>query len=491
MTAPTIDKLRAYLPLKTLTADGQSLTVFTATGASTAAILYSATLNQADATWNGALGFFKGDTLTAGLRGCFFHVRVSVAGYAIPAENLPVVPQAGDTFSLALGGNYRSSQEAFGLECDDALPELIEVAGANITGLVVKKASPMLGTGTLAIHYNSGAQTLTAKMGAGAYGTAVDASGNLSDVSLFIDADSGWVRVDCTAASLPVGDADDSWVLTQPKETFTPDIEGYEGETYGKVRYRLEVLTNTDPLTDMVDLEVYSDKPSGADTVIAAGQSLALVAANLVVSDATGWPLTGFWLYNSTKNDCRYVPSRSGNTLSVAAANPWMIAHWGAGTTSPVVGDVVTQSGKVAYVVDVYSSSAPFTCLFYRCSGQFSAGAYANTRGLTFWLNAVYSYGQRGLTAVAWEEGDTLQLMSDVDLLTEKPVAPATAFRTQATETVIGVGMQLFAHRPAGSPLALGTLRPGELVGVWRREWIPPEHVTRVGVSTDTAFNWS
>jgi len=417
MTAPTIDKLRAYLPCKHITSDGGALALCYVLSGSTAALIRSYDWSGA----TGAIGFFSPTTSTVALRGIFFHVRSNAISYQAELdENLPAVPQNTDTFYYFIGGANRSSTEAFALLVDDALPELFPAVSSGITGLVLKKASPMLGIGTLAIHYDSGAQTLAAKMGVGAYGTAVDASGNLSDVSLFIDADAGFVRVDCTAASLPVGDADDSWVLTQPKATFTPDIGGYE-TVLGKTRYRLEVVRNEDSLNNMVDLSVFTDKPAGSSTTVAAGGSLGSGAGTLDVDDASTWPTGGTWIYNSTRNNCRFMFSRSGN------------------------------------------------------AGSFSA----------------MPSGLRGFSYAGWAEGDSLEPMSDVDLGVDGPKYIEPYYVNPGSETTAPSGIGFTHHATLATARSIGTLRPSESCGIWRREVIVAGHTTRESISTDTNYNWS
>src|SRR5437660_1396873 len=118
MPPATIDKLRAYLPTRTISADGQALPQYTVTAGSTSVFL-NATLNVPAAGYlNGAIGWFDGNTSTTGLRGAFFHVQSSTTGQVILAKNLPAVPQVGDTFRLVLGGGYRSAQEAFGMSAN-------------------------------------------------------------------------------------------------------------------------------------------------------------------------------------------------------------------------------------------------------------------------------------------------------------------------------------------------------------------------------------
>lgn len=496
MPAPTIDKLRAYLPLKTLTADGQALPTHTATASSTSVVLDATTLFQSDNYWTGAVGWFKGDTTTAALRGVFFHVKTSTGNKITLAKNLPAVPATGDTFQVILGGNWRSTQEAFGLLVGGKLPELETVAGVNITGLTVRKASPMLGAVTLTVRYDFAADTLAAKIGAGAYGTPVSAAADLTDVPLFVESDAAWVRVSTVAASLPGATQTDTWSLTQPKGTFTPDYEGYETVDGGggKVRYRLEVVKNVDPLNTMVDPRVYSDKPSGAATTIAGGQSLGTGAGDVGVTDASTWPAAGFWVLNTTKNDCRYILSRSGNTLSAAAANDWVTLGWSAGSgSSPQRGSTLTMANPPSascVIVDFPSSN---TLLGKLSTAGWATGA-ANHGGGWITVTTV-SYGLRGFAAVAWAAADAIELMSDVDLASVTPNQVTPQFSSPSTESIQPTSDSGFLHAASqAASLSINTgleLRPNDLAGVWRREWIVDDHQARADISTDTIYSWS
>src|SRR5690606_25836744 len=136
MATPTADKLRVYFPSLYLSADGQALPQYTADAGGTLSTLVDAALTQADDYWNGALGWFEGNTLTPDLQGQFFHVKdFDAASHTLTlSRDLPAVPQAGDTYRLVLGGNWRSSIETFGMLVGGVLPERKPVNGVQITG---------------------------------------------------------------------------------------------------------------------------------------------------------------------------------------------------------------------------------------------------------------------------------------------------------------------------------------------------------------------
>jgi len=322
MTTPTADKLRIYFASKYLSADDDAITQQTADAGGSVSTIVDAALTQANDYWNGAVGWFDGDTTTVALQGVFFHVRDfdAATDTLTLAKNLPAAPAAGDTYRLVLGGNWRSSQECFGMTAGGDLPELVAVTGSNITGLTLKKCSALLGAGTLTVFYDQSEDELKIKMtGDADYGAALDVSGNVTDGIVFCEDGQSWLQVDTVAASLPVGDQTDTWTLAYPERTFSPDYEGYEGSA-GKTRYRLAVVKNTDGAETMVGLAVYAAVPAGTATTVGAGESLGTVEGSFAATDASDWPAASFWIKNTTVDDCRYVKYRSGNTLYCAAA---------------------------------------------------------------------------------------------------------------------------------------------------------------------------
>jgi hypothetical protein len=320
MTTPTADKLRIYYPSKYLTADNQAITQQTADAGGSVTTIVDAALTQANDYWNGAVGWFDGATTTVALQGIFFHVTdfIAASDTLVLSKELPAAPAAGDTYRLVLGGNWRSTQECMGMLAGGVQPELISVTGTNITGLVITKISPMLGAGTLSVSYDDTLELLYIKMGSGNYGVGLDVSGDVTAGIVMDENDTGWIQVNVTSGSLPGSDQVDTFTLTIPEATLTPDYEGAE-TTAGKTRYRLEVIKNTDATETMVGVEVWDEKPSGTDTTIASG-TLTTAAGSFVATDASDWPVRSFWVKNTTKTDCRYVKYRSGNTIYCSAS---------------------------------------------------------------------------------------------------------------------------------------------------------------------------
>ena len=347
MATPTADKLQTYFPSRYLVADGQALTQYSVDSAD-ARTITDADLTQATGYWDGAIGFFDADTLTADLQACFFHVKEfdEATDTLTLSRDLPAVPQAGDTFRLVLGGNYRSSQECFGLAVGGQIPELQPVACTNVTGVTITKASGLLGECNIYVSYDATLDELYLRRDGEENGVGLDVSSDLTDEIIFSQDAQGYLRVDVTAASLPVGNASDIFTLTCPEAVFTPDFEGYETAegTGGKVRYRLEVLRNEDTVDTMVDLQVYSGKPTGGPTTITSSQSLTPDAGEFTVGEVTDWPTRSFWVKNTTRNDCRYINYRSGTTLYAAAAGSglrgYTAVNWEQADNVAVMSDV-------------------------------------------------------------------------------------------------------------------------------------------------------
>jgi hypothetical protein len=506
MPTPTADRLRVYFPSKNLAADGDALSQLVADAGGSLTTIVDAALTQADDYWNGAIGWFDGNTPTAALQGQFFHVKDfdAATDKLTLSKELPAVPAAGDTYRLALGGNWRSAQETFGMLVGGVLPELKTVSGVNITGLTIKKASALLGAGTLTVFYRRSQQMLYIKMGAQAFGVGLDTSVNITNGIVFAADGQAWLQVDVNAASLPTSDRTDTWTLAYPDRTLTPDFEGYEtkNDVGGKTRYRLECVKNTDPADTMVDLSVYTGKPSGTQSTIAPGQSLDLTAGAFDVSDATGWPTKSFWIRNKTVNsgagDCRYVNYRSGNTLYCFGVE-WATLAFNTGTSEIRQGDVLTgeSSGATAVVDQVVVTSGTWTggtaagtLLLKKVVGTFSISEYLLVSSVNKARAAAASVpGLRGYAAVAWAEINVIELMPDVDVGVNKPAV--NQYENPASETVAPANVTFQAAFGAATALYMNHLGPGKLHGVWRREWIMDGHQSRAGIDADTKYFWS
>lgn len=502
MATPTADKLRIFFPSKYLGADGDPLTQYVADAGGDELTIADAALAEAGGYWDGAIGWFDGNTLTAALQGQFFHVKGFATGALTLSRDLPAAPQTGDTYRLVLGGNYRSSHETFGMLIGGVLPELNPVAGVNITGITIKKASAKLGEGTLSVHYDQTLEELYVKMDAQNYGVGLDVSTDLTNATVFAEDGQGWLQVDVVAASLPPGDQTDTWTLTHPQQTLTPDYEGYETKNAlaGKTRYRLEAVMNTDPLNAMVGLAVYSGRPYAPPTVISTGESLGTGQGSFAVDDASAWPTKGFWIKNTTAGagDCRYVNYRSGNTLYCLAAE-WATLGFDAGSTQINPGDAITDpvSGATAIVDQVEVTSGDWgtndaagTLLLKKVVGIFGDNNAIQVNAATVATSDGSSaLGLRGYIAVNWNAADAIDLMADVDIGIDKP--GAGQYENPATETEAPPNVTFNDAATQGDALDLGNLGATKLHGVWRREWIVDEHQARAGINADTHYSWS
>ena len=347
MATPTADKLKTYFPSRYIAADGNTLTQHTVDSAA-ARTITDAALTESDDYWNGAIGWFDGDTLTPQLQGCFFHVRSfdATTDTLTFSRDLPAVPQAGDTFRLVIGGNRRSSQETFALMAAGYQPELQPVALANITGVTIAKASGLLSEGDITLHYDATLDELYLKKAGEEYGVGLNVSGDITGGVIFAENAQSYLRVNVTAANLPVSDATEIVTLTCPEAVFTPDFEGYETAdgAGGKARYRLEVLRNDDSVDTMVDLSVYTAKPAGAATTITSSLTLTPSTGQFDVADASNWPTNSFWVKNTTRDDCRYIKYRSGTTFYTTDAatglRGFTAVNWEQGDNVEVLADV-------------------------------------------------------------------------------------------------------------------------------------------------------
>lgn len=482
MATPTAEKLAVYYVAGS--SAGSVLPTYTIGSNSTTQVI---TTTVALTAYEGAVCWFKGTTTTAALRRQFFRIRAaSGSGYGL-SKPLPAAPVSGDQFVICQIGSNRSATQTFGLEVGGTQPELTNVAGANITGLSILYASPSLGEGTLSVHYSEEGSSASSSMGDGGlsirmgtdpYGEALDLLTETSPAYVFDANGVGYIKVSWTVASLPLEDATDTWTLTAPTGTFMPDFDGYEthATTGGKVRYRAEAPTNTDDLETMLSVSVYSDRPDGTATTIAAGQSLGLTAGDVTLTDASDWPSGSFWVKNTTKNDCRYVTSRSGNTLSCRTCD-WVILT-GNGTTAATIGATLTGSSSGATAVVVASRAGQAICK--SLDGTFTT---SDTAGAVGAVSSVVR-GFRGYTAVAWAAGDSVEPMSDVDLAWD-----TDTIETVTTETQIP--NLSFATYTSASPLSLGNLAANTSTTVWRREYVLDGATARAEINADTIYSWS
>ncbi|MCK9570006.1 hypothetical protein M0R72_13770 [Candidatus Pacearchaeota archaeon] len=503
MTTPTADELIVYFASKYLSSAGDAITEQTADAGGTVKTIVDAALTQAADYWNGATGWFEGDTTTAALRNQPFHVRDFDADTdtLTLSKSLPAAPVAGDTYRLVLGGYKRSGTRLFGLQADGAHPEIQAVTGTNITGMTLKYLNAGLGEGTLSIFFDQSEETLHIKeVGGSDYGNGLDVSGDVTDGVLYTADGNAFAIVDVTNGSLPGSDKTDTFTTSAPTGFLTPDAEGYEtaDATGGSSRYVLEIAKNNDGADSMIDLTVISGVPAGTATTIAAGESLTTAAGSFTATSLADWIAGGFWVKNTTKDDCRYVTRRDGNKLYCAAVL-WGTLAFDAGAEEIAVGDLIVgaTSGAEAYVDQIVVSSGSWvsddaagTIIFRGWNGT----AFDNDENIEVSstvmavADGASALGHRGYTAVAWEAADDIEPMADVDLGLD---APSTdAYENPATN-VAPSGVTFGDYPTFAAGLAIGDMAAAAYYGVWKRLTILDGMRIRADVDMDTYYRWS
>ena len=506
MGTPTADKLRLYYGSKDAGSDGGAIASFSADAGCDVDALVDAGLTQAADYWNGAVGWFDGDTSTVALQEHFFHVEDFDAANdtIVPYKEFPTAPANGDTGKLAQGGLWRSDTELMGLTLDGDQPELAAVSGSNITGVTIDKASPYLGEGTLSLFFDQSEETLHIKMGSENYGVGLDVSGDVSNGIIFDEDDEGWIQVDVVNGSLPGGDQTDTFTTARPNGTCIPDYEGDETRNSigGKTRYRLVVAKNTDGSDDMISLEVYADKPSGTATTVATGESLTTAEGSFDATDASSWPTRGFWIRNNTVNggsgDCRFVKYRSGNTLYCAAVD-WATLSFDQGDTEISAGDTITDasSGATAVVDQITLSSGSWagsdaagSMILKDVSGTFGNNNNIQVSGVTYAVaDGDSALGLRGYTGTSWAATNAIEVMPDIDIGLDEP--SGDSFEDIADVVTQPSGVTFTSPDSETDALSIGDLSAGDTYGVWIREWIMDPHRARADVTGDLLFTWS
>jgi hypothetical protein len=434
MSTPTVDELIRYFASKYLASNGDAITQQTADSGCTAKTIVDAALTEADGYWDGAQGWFDGDTVTAALRGQPFHVRSSVTGALTLAKSLPVAPAAGDKYRLVLGGYRRSGTRLFGLQADGAHPEIQAVTGTNITGLTLKYLSAGLGEGTLSIFFDYSEMTLHIKeVGGSEYGNGIDVSSDVTDGVLYTADGNAFAIVDVTNSSLPGSDQTDTFVTSAPTGFLTPDVESYETSdaTGGSTRYVWEIIHNNSATDPMIDLTARTGVPAGTATTIAVGESLGTGAGDFTATSLADWISGGMWVKNTTKTDCRYVTRRDGSKLYCAAVL-WGAIAFDAGAEEIQPGDLIVgaTSGAQAYVDQIVLTSGSWagddaagTIIFKGWNGTaFQNDENIEVSSVTMAVaDGASVLGHRGYTAVAWEAGDAIEPMADIDIGIDAP----------------------------------------------------------------------
>lgn len=500
MPTPEPNDLRVYFPSKELGSDGAALTAFSVTTGTDTQNFVDNVNTQADGYFDGAIGWFTNTTTTVALRNQFFHVKTYASNNFLLARPLPATPAIGDTFRIIIGGNYRSSTEVFGMMLDGGFPEQSSVAGVNITGLSIKYASTGLGEGTLTVDFNQSAMEMAISSPNGGFGPVLDVSSNVTDGFIFIGGGLGYIKVDVVTASLPGSDQQDTYAATYQLQAFTPNYEGYETENAykGKSRYRLQVIKNTSADT-MVDLSAYLNS-SGFETAISTGESCGTGADDFLVDDASGFPTKSFWVKNKTKNDCRYIPYRSGARL-YASAVTWGTLTFNNGSSEIFQNDEIRDDTTLAtaFVDQIVVSSGTWgggdaagTIIFKGIEG----GSFNTTNAISViggggsaQVNAGSALGFRGYTGVAWAATDEIVILPHVDIGIDAP--SANQFENPSTEILAPSGVTFTSPLDKATGQSIGNLATTAIYGVWQREVIVDGHQSRDDVIADIVYSWS
>jgi hypothetical protein len=391
-----------YYPGKYLTADNDTLTVQTATGG-TALTIVDTSLGDADNYWDGAVGFFEPNTTTAALRGKYFHVRswtLSTKTLLLYAS-LPAACANTDTFRLVLGGNWRSSYE---------IPGLTFTTPVNITGVTINYAGYQNPTGVGTLTYTNTSTSLQWTPPSGIIGSAVNVSGS-GVFDIFDATTSLWVEVTVVAASLPVTDQTDAITLTQPTAIVIPNEESTE--ISGKIRYYAIPIKNTHASDSIYDLVAYLQKEistaaetNTTTTLIDGGLGI----ATLGCTSLTNWPASG-WIYNITKNDCRYYYNKSANTVRCADPGSGVrgltSVAWAAGDSVQLMPDIDigkgAPNGSYQFEDPANETTAPaavtFTCPITSGTGV-SFSNVANGVTVVLWVRETIVAGTRAKASV-------------------------------------------------------------------------------------------
>ena len=452
-----------------------------------------------DGFWNGATGYFCGNDTSAVLRGVMFHVRHwsfsdKTLTLAVP---LPVAPVAGDIFKLFKGGKFASQQEIFNMKVSGKQPEVENVTGPNVTGVTIKKASAMLGEGTLTLHYNADMKAVSIHMGADNDGPEVLLTEDATNVAVYDSDLAGFVLVDIAFSLLPKIAATDTFTLTFPKGNFIPNYEGYEtNDGVGRTRYHLVVLKNkgSQPITA---ISVWTDKPAGADTICTASHAPpSTTTGRIFVADAATWPTRGFWVRNCTKNDLRYIDYRSGNTL-YAKPILWGMLPFQSGSTEILPGSTVTSSGTENAIVDQVVLSggswpdgdASGTLFLKKWTGSFSnhTPIYSNSFQCAL-TSATAIRGFRGTHAQVWDIGDCLELATDLDLGMDLP--KNEVFKDPPFDTIAPNEIMFSLRQSPGEAAVVDLLEGGEMIGVWARQTILDGTQARTKIEGGIFTSW-
>jgi len=508
MATPAPDKIGFYYASKHL-GTGGAVTERTIGTVTNAMQFIVNNLTEPTGAWDGALGYFT-ETTTTALRGVTFHVRrwdrsTNMLTLSAP---LPVIPVTGDKFVLYVGGGQASNKEVLCMKAGGKQPEVEPVRGTNVTGVTIKKISPILGEGTLTLNYLTSTKELQIRMGtSGDYGPPVAFTRDTQNAVLFARDLVGYIIVDVVFSQLSTANRTDTFTLTAPKGNMIPNYEGYEtADGVGRTRYHLFVAKNnsTDSEDAISGMMLWTGRPAGTETTLSSSYSVPTTApSSMVVANASNWPTRGFWVKNKTiaspKVDLRYVDYRSGNTLYVKPV-VWGRIGFRDGNAqlkpnTPITDSYSTANSAVIDQVVVTSGSledgtAVGTLTLKKYVGNMYSGYEIRVDGIRCAMsNTAFTRGYRDCSAVQWNSGNLVEPASDIDIGLEFPDENGL-FSNPDTENIAPGGVQFECVDDQFRSQFAGPVFAGAALGIWLRGTILDGTQARANIEGDLSFEY-
>jgi hypothetical protein len=513
MSTPTPDKLSVYYASKYLGNNGTVVERFVDNPISSLAFTV---LNLSEPTnaWNGALGYFT-NTLTASLRGVTFHVRKwdKETNTLTLSSPLPLEPVNGEKFVLFVGGNEASNKEVLCMKISGKQPEIEQVTGTTITGITIKKVSPMLGEGTLNINYLYSTREIQIRMGtSGDYGPTVAFSNDIENVVILARDMVGYIIVDVNVAQLPTSNRTETFTVTTPKGNMIPNYEGYEtNDGVGRTRYHLFVAKNRsthyeDAISGMM---LWTGKPTGTETTLSSSYGIpTTTSAIYAVANAANWPTRGFWIRNKSINapkyDLRYVDYRTGNNLYVKPIT-WATVPFKEGNSLLKQGTEITTSysntdnaviDQIQITDGSLDNGTANGTLYLKKYTSYSSSWYSNyeirvkSSGLKCAITTAYSVrGFRGCTAATWSTNNIIEPASDIDIGIEFPREDGLYCNIE-NENVMPTNVIFECADDQIRNLFAGPLFPDKSIGIWTRETILDGIQARQNIEGALSIEW-
>ena len=121
-----------------------------------------------------------------------------------------------------------------------------------------------------------------------------------------------------------------------------------------------------------------------------------------------------------------------------------------------------------------------------------SAARYVKFRSGREFSCAEGTVAYRGLNAnQTWAVGDSIEVMSDIDIGVEYPNATTGVFANPATVYTAPAGVTFFAADTEARAVQLDDLAPGKIVVLWIRETIVADHRSRNDINGNLRLAWS